>query len=500
MKIHNVRLGLAMNSSSTHSLIFLDELVNGGRGLDKDVYDREFGWNFFTAASKEAKKDYVALTVYSNLARIYPNDIAFAVAKELFGYDLRLDEYGVSGYIDHQSVIALPRSWDEKSLNKEFIEDFQKYILQEKLVILGGNDNDESEHPLLAKGVDASQNMPLDGNRGLVARKDDSGYWTLFNRNTGAKIRFSFERDAETPTKASAPELVDVKITDKCPFNCEYCYMDSTLQGKHAPMQELEKVIGQLSSMKVFEVALGGGEPTLHPEFMEILRRFHTANIIVNFTTKSLAWLKDPKQWALIRKYAGGFAYSVEKSTEIDECVALLINNGLIQNVEPYYYRDTRFQASAQHVVGTAYEGAFELLLEKAYHHRHNLRLTLLGFKEDGRGHTVKPHISADKALEILKKFVGKNPYFQIGIDTLLAKQWDEQLQAAGIHKTFYHTQEGKFSMYVDAVEGKCAPASYGDMSKAVTYASKYNIWRSDQPMIKVDRQGPNLQEAFKAF
>lgn len=495
MKIHNIRLGLAMNSSSTHSLIFLDELVS-----DRDVGDREFGWNFFTAASEEAKKDYVALTVYSNLARIYPNDIAFAIVKELFGYDLEKDEYGVAGYVDHQSEIALPRSWDEKTLNKEFIEDFQKYILQDNLVILGGNDNEDIEHPLFAKGIDASLNMPLEGNRGLVARKDESGYWTLFNRNTGAKIRFSFEKDAKTPEKASSPELVDLCITSFCPFACDYCYMDSTLRGKHAPMQEIEKVIAQLSGMKVFEASLGGGEPTLHPEFMDILRKFHTANIVVNFTTKSLAWLKDPKQWTLIRKYAGGFAYSVEKAAEIEECVALLTTNGLIQNVEPYYYRETPFQASVQHVVGVAYKSDFEFILEKAYQNRHNIRLTLLGFKEDGRGHTVKPQISGDEALEIVKKFAKEHSYFKIGIDTALAKQWDSKLQEAGVHKTLYHTQEGKFSMYVDAVEGKCAPASYGDMSKATTYAAKYNIWQRDKPLIKVDRHGPTLQEAFKIF
>ena len=259
MKIYNVRLGKAMNSSSTHSLIFLDQLA--GKATDNRVGDKEFGWDFFTAASKEAKTDYLAMTIYANLNRIYPHDVAFAVTKEIFGFELEQDSYGVSGYVDHQSEIALPRNWDEKNLNKQFIEEFQAYLIEnEDLVILGGNDNTDSVHPLEPKGKDASLGMPLEGNAGLVARKDEEhGYWTLFNRNNGAKIRFSFERNAEVPDKASAPELVDLKITDFCPFNCEFCYMDSTLRGKHAPKQELDGVINQLSRMKVFEVALGGG-------------------------------------------------------------------------------------------------------------------------------------------------------------------------------------------------------------------------------------------------
>lgn len=495
MKIHNVRLGLAMNSSSTHSLIFLDDLVN-----DKGVGSREFGWDFFTASSKEAKKDYVALTVYTNLCRVYPSDVAFAVTKEIFGYDLEQDRYGVSGYVDHQSEIALPRTWDEKNLNQEFIEDFEAYILQDNLVILGGNDNTEQVHPLAIAGTDASLGMPLEGNRGLVARKDEKGFWTIFNRTNGAKIRFTFEKNATVPTKASAPELVDVKITDFCPYNCEYCYMDSTQRGRHAPMQEITGIIAQLKKMQVFEVALGGGEPTLHPKFIEILQKLHYEHIIANFTTKNLSWLKDPRQWTTIQQYAGGFAYSIEKASDIDELQSLLVLNGLTQSVQPYAYREKAFQASVQHVVGTAYKYDFETILESAYSHRNNLRLTLLGFKTDGRGHTVKPQLSADEALVIIKNFAKKNhPYFRIGIDTALAKEWDSKLQEAGVSSTLYHTDEGKFSMYVDAVEGNCRPASYGDSSPLI-YASKYNIWQQDKPMIKVDRSGPTLQEAFKTF
>ena len=50
MKIHNVRLGHATNSSSSHSIIF-DPVSKA-----TDDYD-DFGWSFFTLASKEAKEE-----------------------------------------------------------------------------------------------------------------------------------------------------------------------------------------------------------------------------------------------------------------------------------------------------------------------------------------------------------------------------------------------------------------------------------------------------------
>jgi len=35
------------------------------------------------------------------------------------------------------------------------------------------------------------------------------------------------------------------------------------------------------------------------------------------------------------------------------------------------------------------------------------------------------------------------------------------QIKAAGIPETFYTTEEGRFSWYVDAVAGICGPSSY---------------------------------------
>ena len=53
MKIHNLRLGFACNSSSSHSLIFLPGCTDNAEGQD-------FGWQCFTLASSEAKMGYLA--------------------------------------------------------------------------------------------------------------------------------------------------------------------------------------------------------------------------------------------------------------------------------------------------------------------------------------------------------------------------------------------------------------------------------------------------------
>lgn len=106
MKVHNVRLGFATNSSSSHSIIF--------QPLQKirDDFDYNgFGWEFFTLSSKELKKQYLSSMLVQNLIRTFPIDLIKTVLK---GLDLPvaddLDESGFSSKfsIDHQSVYFLP--------------------------------------------------------------------------------------------------------------------------------------------------------------------------------------------------------------------------------------------------------------------------------------------------------------------------------------------------------------------------------------------------------
>lgn len=307
MIIHNIRLGFANNSSSSHSLIFLDAACT-------DEW-KDFGWDFFTAADDASKRNYLGALVYSNILPLVGEDAAQVIARELtsttsvFGYD------GV--YIDHESVLTLPMDWTGKFLHLGFLAEFERWLLQSNVVVLGGNDNTDDSHPL---DDGSAFHLPLARDMGrldLIARHDVLGgqdWWVLFNRATGAKLRMKFpvsddivKEDREEPpyrrsntnagaievTKGATPELVDIKITDFCPFGCEYCYQGSTTQGEHAPIEYIRSVIAALAKMEVFEAAIGGGEPTLHPQFVPILKEFRATGIVPNFTTKNFAWMRD---------------------------------------------------------------------------------------------------------------------------------------------------------------------------------------------------------------
>lgn len=473
IKLHSLRLGFATNSSSTHSLVFFPE----GLKVNDDIANGDFGFANFTAMSKETKSLYLAITLAKALiSNGLDNDVVKMVCKEWVGI-----VPSESDYIDHQSLIRIPNRYGSNFPDKQFFEELQKHLLQDRLAILGGNDNDDEVHPLMNQ-AQCCFNVPTTdfGYRQLTCRKDSSGFWTVFDQYDGKKIRFSFVENSHvfpSPEKADAPELVDLKITDSCPFGCKFCYQNSTKDGKTAPQTTASNMAYSLAELKVFEVAMGGGEPTMVPEFEHILDRYRKLGIVPNFSTKSLDWLRDPKRWPHIIEACGAFALSYSKSDDnrIEELLTLLDYNGIDHK-----------KASLQVIPELMDDFTFRRVLEVAG--KNNLRVTLLGYKRKGRGKLVKPVQNTKSILETIHKTVNTP---SIGIDTCLANMCQKELEKMKIPRYMYEVKEGKFSCYIDLVHGKIGPSSFCD----------------DAEMMDIDLSGydprniaKNIRQAFSKF
>ena len=139
MKIWNVRLGLATNSSSSHSIVWLDEPAQG----DDCEYHR-FGWDYFTVASKEAKRDYLALALYRSLSGMAGDEIAKMIIRQWIRPSMESFNWE-DGYVDHDGWLSVPRNWDDPGVNVEFLTDLVAFIDRPNVTILGGNDNDEDD-------------------------------------------------------------------------------------------------------------------------------------------------------------------------------------------------------------------------------------------------------------------------------------------------------------------------------------------------------------------
>src|SRR5208337_1538607 len=80
------------------------------------------------------------------------------------------------------------------------------------------------------------------------------------------------------------PETVDISITDKCGFGCSYCYQDSQ-PGRDHGRKELVETVLKGFDQPPYQIAIGGGEPTIHPDFEYILRMARELGTVPNYTT-----------------------------------------------------------------------------------------------------------------------------------------------------------------------------------------------------------------------
>lgn len=473
LRIHNVRFGFATNSSSSHSILLLPSREDARLIGSNSPYDDGYGWENFTLTTPSEKSAYLAAQLGEALnydsykydgVKEEHNAFVEAEIRRLMG-----DRFGEVSYVDHQSTWKFPGTWEDPlSPHPVFVADLLQFLENDRVIVLGGNDNSDG-HPLIEDRVGGTANPMLEniwtypfteyGAAEVIAR-DDKTHWVLFDRSSGSKARVSFEA-IKAPDKALTPELVDVKITDYCSFGCTFCYQDSTPKGKHASLEQIERVIAVLREAEVFEVAIGGGEPTLHPQFVEILKRFRAAGIVPNFTTRSLAWMKKPRitrqimgdkdpGWTIpITGLAGAFAYSAHSPDDID-LLAEAVQDAEITT------GTFRHRSVIVHIVmGTVGRHDLSSMLRRAK--AHNFGVTLLGWKTTGRADANPDHPYLRWWLDVIKD----EKVTWVGIDTALAAEAESAGQMDEFPKWMYHVADGNFSCYVDAVAETCAPSSW---------------------------------------
>lgn len=479
LKIHNIRLGHATNSSSSHSIVIAPpNFKNLPSTHDHRSGDLTFGWEQFILADPESKSEYFAAQLFMSLTHegSLSNEMAAAVIRDWLKVDVGdVSEKYPNISVDHQSALRFPSS----SLTKDFAEQLRNFISDDRVIVYGGNDNGgDMEIPNEFQEIEFFD-MITDVSTGKMILKQDGRYWIFYNSSTGNKIRFSFDVDdmeANAYTKSTTPELVDLKITDYCPFGCSFCYQSSTRKGHHAEIGIINQIITHLSDMKVFELAIGGGEPTMHPDFAGILEYCHKENIIPNFTTYSMKWLKDKSLVKAVKKYAGGIGVSIHSVKDLNKIydIAEVVNGD--KNRVGGYWHDNTVSIMGQHVIGTHPIDETMNIIAEAWNH--DIPMLLLGYKDVGfgLGNTAYDMTGIEMALKLVLEEKQKYHNVSLSVDTAMLELYPDLVKILGINKVLTSSQEGKFSMYIDAVQDRMAKSSYVADDEYVTLSAK-NEW-----------------------
>lgn len=467
IKVHNIRAGFATNSSSSHSVVIIPtNKINTVPERPNDGFD--YGWDNFILTSVDEKMKYFATQLYSSLCRTLDEDVVIQLVRDIT--DIDLNDYAeesskgekyIDAYVDHQSVWCL-NALDTKSDDyTSFLHDLRDYLMKDEIIIAGGNDNSDG-NPYIPKfgredhviidtiGVDYSLSKK-------IIRKDGD-YYTFFSKSTGTKIRISLKDKVAPYRKSSTPELVDLKITQYCDAGCKFCYMGSTKEGVHAPLEKIKTYVDMLADLKVMEIALGGGEPTTHPDFAEILEYIDLKGMVANFTTFSIKWLTDAKIVEAVKKYVSAIGVSVLSEKDLNKVYKIeeVVNTKNKIN-------KTETAILAQHVLGSVPEDVTTRMLIEAW--SKGVNVLLLGYKKVGFGKDYTPY-PVDQILLMLKLSIIERKYYSsevsfLAVDTAFVNKFRKFLKELHISNKLISSPEGKFSMYIDAVEGQAAPSSY---------------------------------------
>lgn len=121
----------------------------------------------------------------------------------------------------------------------------------------------------------------------IIARHHErQRYSVVFNTASGFFARIEDPGCPEPSWAESGPELMDIAITNWCDRGCSFCYRRSGTSGIHMPLEGYRSVIRQAAQMGVLQVALGGGNPNQHPDFLRILELTRRGfGIVPSFTT-----------------------------------------------------------------------------------------------------------------------------------------------------------------------------------------------------------------------
>jgi hypothetical protein len=435
-KVQNLRLGFANNSSSSHSIIIVEP------GTKDELNQRDdrnyYGWEWFLLASKNEKAKYMAAQLYSMLSHPFGRKVARIVAEDVFGVNVGVESDDNLVGVDHNSIFGMPLLRNgEQAI--DFIRDMGMYIVENPSIAIGGG-NDNSGPDGREEGYQAAfKDHPWSYSG--TARREKDGTWVLFDGCNGIKIRLSPEFARLKNHKSDTPELVDIKITDQCNRGCEYCYQNSTPQGKHCNEREFGDLLYTLDRLQVFEVVLGGGEPTLHPNFAKMLARCHYSHIVPNFTTHTAKWFSNTDIMDAVMKYVGSVAFSCDS---LDDAYGL---SAALKG-----YPKVAEKSTVQFVIGVIPPLRFETCV-KNLEEAGISRFSLVGYKPVGRAPQKPKFAATASGIKALVKAMG---WRVIAVDTALLKEFPGLKQ----EKTC-EDREGLNSMYIDMVKGEMRESSY---------------------------------------
>ncbi len=301
----------------------------------------------------------------------------------------------------------------------------------------------------------------------IIKNYPKENYRAIFDRKSGFFARIENKGHSDPFWAQSGPELLDISITNWCDRNCSFCYRNSNTNGLHMSLEDYEFLIKEAASINVFQVALGGGNPNQHPEFIKILDITRNKyGIVPSFTTNGRGLTKEILY--AVHEYCGAVAVSAYKPyNELNNILKKLLEFEIKTNIHfllDHYSIDTAIQWLKSDQDFLKYCNAIIFLNYKTVGKKKNLDLLL----------------KKSSKLYDLFKTIDENVFpFKIGFDSCSVSGLLKYMKAPNL--TYIEPCEaGRFSAFISE-DLNVYPCSFmTECSKGVSLKGKslINIWR----------------------
>ena len=284
---------------------------------------------------------------------------------------------------------------------------------------------------------------------GNWVRYQNGNYFVSINLDNGTKIRETINPDA-TEFVADFPESADVKITNKCSYNCAFCHEGSNINGKHS--DALHSHVWN-TFRPYTEVALGGGSVTGYPDLVPLLERLKSLHLIPNITVRQEEFMSN---LPLIRKLT---------DEKLIYGLGISLSN---PNQEDFIKTVKEFPNAVIHVIN-----GIVSLTELRKLANNNLKILILGYKEVRKGKILLANSAQNTIINnnkealyaFLPKIITERWFDVVSFDNLSIKQLNPKGRFVSDEdwETIYMGDDGldgeqtSASMYIDLVEDEFA-------------------------------------------
>lgn len=222
--------------------------------------------------------------------------------------------------------------------------------------------------------------------------------------------------DVPVPT-LSAPTLVDFQITSQCHTGCPHCYASAVRSGTHVAWEDLQLVVRQMADCGVCQVAIGGGEPLLHPHLVDLLAACTDHGIVPNLTTAGNAFTDANLQ--AIKRHCGAIGMSLEGVGERFERWRNITFADFRASVQRA--KDAGIPVVLQVTLSAANIDDLDQIVDFALSQRPLYGVIFLAYKNVGRGTRAAPGLGTlDPALvsaRLKGVFDRLSPHMRVGYD-----------------------------------------------------------------------------------